>query len=131
MLTMMTNYTDHNYNSNNDDNISITIMLWINLTLFVAHVVLGGYCSTCIGTFVAKGPIVTKQKIANNDQLGTPLEGGRGYTGAWGAVEGGFGSVERDRHIGTLIQSGQNAVRTLQIDQNRYNTADDPVPHSV
>lgn len=36
MLTMMTNYTNHNYNSNNDDddNISITIILWINLNPF-------------------------------------------------------------------------------------------------
>lgn len=44
MLTMTTNYTDHNHNGNNDDddNISMTI-LWINLNPFyAARVGLGG-----------------------------------------------------------------------------------------
>lgn len=39
MLTMMTNYTNHTYNSNND-NISITLIIWIHLNPF-----------RCTGTF--------------------------------------------------------------------------------
>lgn len=41
MLTMMTNYTNHTYNSNND-NISITIILWIHFDPFLCT---GSGCS--------------------------------------------------------------------------------------
>ena len=133
MLTMMTNYTNHNYNSNNDDdNISITIILWINFNPF-----------RCTGSF--RWPWVQKymhwqtcgcdwpwQELAHKDQL-EPFDrdssmGGRGwgdYTGAWGASEGGSGSVERDRQNRDLYSNWTKccenpANRSEQVQQNRW-----------
>lgn len=105
MLTMMTNYTNHNYNSNNDDdNISITIILWINFNPFrcTGSFRRPWYWRTCIGTLVADSP--AGPETSHNDQLGggilelggVILEMGGGlYWSLRGRGVG--GSVERDR----------------------------------
>lgn len=136
MLTMMTNYTNHNYNSNNDDdNISITI-LRINFNPFRCTGNFGcgpAYWSTCIGTLVAEGKTDQRDKkqptmIATSPVLGLSIGEGwleGDYTGAWGASEGGSGSVERDRQNRDLYSNWTNccenpANRSEQVQHNGW-----------
>lgn len=88
MLTMMTNYTNHNYNSNNDDNISRTI-IWRNFNPFFR----------CTGSFLFLF-------------LGGDTGGGSGYSGfkihdaTGGRCAGGGVSVcETDKQHAKCIQT--------------------------
>lgn len=125
----MTNYTNHNYNSNND-NISITIILWIHFNPFRCTGSFGWpWVVHAWGTLVAQGVIDRRDKIwptkINKSPLGLDHGGGLGIIlELEGASEGGSGSVERDRQNRELYSN-----RILQMDQN--NTTDKSFPHSV
>lgn len=76
--------------------------------------------------------------VHNDHHVRAPLaglkegRGGGGYTGAWGAVEGGSGSVERDRQNRDLYSNWTKCCENpAERSEKIQHRSDDSFLHSV